>query len=138
MPSHEAGSAVRYLFLLGRVLYGGFLLLNAYHHFSGVNAMAPYAASRGIPAPKLAVLGSGVLLLLGGLSILFGIKPTIGILCVVLFLLPVTLTMHNYWADKEPQARQSNQIQFHKNVALLGAALMFLAIAEPWWLSLGH
>jgi hypothetical protein len=46
--------------------------------------------------------------------------------------------MHNYWADKEPQARQANQIQFHKNVALLGAALMFLAIAEPWWLSLGH
>ena len=138
MPSHEVGSAVTYLFLLGRVLYGGFLLLNAYHHFTSVNAMAPYAASKGIPAAKAAILGSGVLLLLGGLSILFGIKPRLGILCVVLFLLPVTLTMHNYWADKDPQARQMNQIQFHKNVALLGAALMFLAIAEPWWLSLGR
>ena len=79
-----------------------------------------------------------MLLVLGGLSILFGIRPRLGVLCVVLFLLPVTLTMHNYWADKEPHARQANQIQFHKNVALLGAALMFLAIAEPWWLSLGH
>jgi putative oxidoreductase len=138
MPSHDAGSAVRYLFLLGRMLYGGFLLVNAYRHITGVNSMAPYAASRGIPAPKAAVLGSGVLLLLGGLSILFGIKPKLGILCVVLFLLPVTLTMHNYWSDKEPQARQMNQVQFHKNVALLGATLMFLAIAEPWWLSLGH
>ena len=52
MPSHDPGAAVRYLFLLGRVLYGGFLLLNAYHHFTGVNAMAPYAASRAFRLPK--------------------------------------------------------------------------------------
>jgi uncharacterized membrane protein YphA (DoxX/SURF4 family) len=128
---------VRYLFLLGRILYGGFFLLNAYRHFTRAAAMAPYAGSRGVPAPKAAILGSGVLLLLGGLSILLGVRPRLGILCVVLFLLPVTFTMHNYWADRDPQARQMNEVQFSKNVALLGAALMLLAIPEPWWLSLG-
>jgi hypothetical protein len=46
--------------------------------------------------------------------------------------------MHNYWADTDPQMRQANEIQFHKNLALLGAALMLLAIPEPWVLSLGR
>jgi putative oxidoreductase len=137
MPSHEASVAVRYLFLLGRILYGGFFLRNAYNHFTGVSAMAPYAGSKGVPAPRAAILGSGVLLALGGLSILLGVKPKLGIVCVVLFLLPVTFTMHNYWADRDPQSRQMNQIQFNKNIGLLGAALMLLAIPEPWWFSVG-
>jgi hypothetical protein len=55
-----------------------------------------------------------------------------------LFLIPVSVTMHNYWADKDPQTRQTNEIQFHKNVALLGAALALLAIPEPWPLSLNY
>jgi putative oxidoreductase len=86
----------------------------------------------------LAVLGSGVLLALGGLSILLGVQPKWGVLFLVLFLVPVTFTMHNYWADKDPQMRQNNEINFHKNLALLGAALMLLAIPEPWPLSLAH
>lgn len=128
---------MKYLFLLGRILYGGFFLLNSYNHFTRASAMAPYAASKGVPAPKAAILGSGVLLLLGGLSMLLGVEPKLGVLCLVLFLLPVSLTMHNYWADKDPQARQMNEIQFRKNMGLLGAAFMLLAIPEPWWLSLG-
>ncbi len=100
--------------------------------------MAPFAASRGVPAPRAAILGSGVLLALGGLSVLLGVRPTWGVVCLVLFLVPVTFSMHNYWADKDPQARQSNQIQFQKNLAILGGALMLLAIPQPWVLSIGH
>ena len=127
-----------YLFLLGRILYGGFFLVNSYRHFTGVSSMAPYAASKGVPSPQLAVLGTGVLLALGGLSVLLGLQPKWGVLFLMLFLVPVSFMMHNYWADKDPQMRQNNEIQFHKNLALLGAALMLLAIPEPWPLSLGH
>jgi putative oxidoreductase len=127
-----------YLFLLGRILFGGFFLFNGYRHFSGVSAMTPYAASKGVPAPRLAVLGSGVLLVLGGLSVLLGVRPKWGVLCLALFLIPVSLAMHNYWADKDPAMRQNNEIQFHKNLALLGAALTLLAIPEPWPLSLAR
>jgi putative oxidoreductase len=100
--------------------------------------MAPYAASKGVPAPQLAVLGSGVLLALGGLSVLLGVRPKWGVLSLALFLIPVSFAMHNYWTDRDPQMRQNNQIQFSKNLALLGAALMLLAIPEPWALSLGR
>jgi uncharacterized membrane protein YphA (DoxX/SURF4 family) len=127
-----------YLFLLGRILFGGFFLFNSYRHLTRASDMAPYAASKGVPAPKVAVLGSGVLLALGGLSVLLGVRPKWGVLFLTLFLIPVSFTMHNYWADKDPQMRQINEIQFHKNLALLGAAFMLLAIPEPWVLSLGH
>jgi putative oxidoreductase len=129
---------MEYLFLLGRILFGGFFLFSGFRHFTRASAMAPYAASKGVPAPRLAVLASGVLLVLGGLSVLLGVKPKWGVLFLALFLVPVSFAMHNYWADRDPQMRQMNEVNFHKNLALLGAALMLLAIPEPWLLSLGY
>src|SRR2546422_943049 len=67
---------MQYLFLAGRVLYGGFFLLAGIDHFRHVQMMTPYAAAKGIPAPRLAVLGSGSLIILGGLSVLLGVRPT--------------------------------------------------------------
>jgi putative oxidoreductase len=127
-----------YLFLLGRILYGGFFLLAGSRHFTQLNGMVPYAASKGVPAPKIAVLGSGLLAVLGGLSIVLGLWPRCGALLIAVFLLPVSFAMHNFWADKDPQARQLNQVQFQKNMALLGGALMLLMIPEPWVLGLGR
>jgi putative oxidoreductase len=127
---------MQYLFLAGRVLYGGFFLLAGIDHFRHVGMMAPYAASKGIPAPRLGVLGSGLLLILGGLSILLGVRPTWGVLFLTLFLLPTSFLMHNYWAATDPSVRQMDQTNFKKNIALLGAAWMLLLIPQPWPLSL--
>lgn len=126
-----------YLFLLGRVLYGGIFILNAINHFQNSSMMSGYAASKGVPAARLAILGTGVLMLLAGLSIIFGIYPTWGIILVTVFLVPTTLMMHNFWADTDPMARLNNFINFQKNAALLGAAWMFLMVPQPWELSLG-
>jgi uncharacterized membrane protein YphA (DoxX/SURF4 family) len=126
-----------YLFLIGRILFGGFWLIYALQHFQNASMMAGYVASKGVPAAKVAVLGSGVLLLLGGLSMLLGVYPTLGSACLTLFLVPTTLIMHNFWADKDPAARMNNLINFHKNTALLGALWMITLVPEPWALSLG-
>jgi hypothetical protein len=56
---------------------------------------------------------------------------------VCVFLVPATLIMHNFWADKDPSARMSNQINFHKNTALLGALWMINMVPQPWVFSLG-
>ena len=126
-----------YLFLLGRILYGGFFILAGVNHFRNTVMMTGYAASKGIPAPRVAVLGSGVLVLLGGLSIALGFRPTWGVTFLTVFLVPTTLSMHNFWADTDPSARMNNLVNFEKNTALLGAALMFLMLPQPWLFSLG-
>lgn len=127
---------MQYLFLAGRVLYGGFFLLAGIDHFRRVDMMTPYAASKGIPAPRLGVLGSGLLIVLGGLSVLLGVRPTWGVLLLTLFLLPTSFLMHNYWAATDPSVRQLDATNFKKNVALLGAAWMLLLVPQPWPLSL--
>lgn len=126
-----------YAFLAGRALFGGFFFLAGIEHFRHVAMMAPYAASKGVPAPRLGVLGSGALIFGGGLSVLLGYHPTWGLLAIALFLIPTTFIMHNYWKATEPMAKMLDQTNFQKNIALLGATLMLLSVSQPWPLSVG-
>jgi putative oxidoreductase len=125
-------------FLIGRIIVGLYYINSGVHQFTGLNKMAGYAGSKGVPVPKLAVAGSAGLLVIGGLSLLLGFHPVIGVAAVVLFLVGITPVMHNFWAMKDPQHRMSEMINFTKNVALLGSALMFLAIPRPWPFSIGY
>ncbi len=127
---------MKILFLMGRVIFGGYFAYSGLNHFLSLSMMAGYAKSKGLPYPSLAVAFTGVLLLFGGLSILLGVFPRIGILFLVIFLIPTTFIMHNFWAISEPQVKMIERINFMKNMALLGATLMFVAIPLPWKLSL--
>jgi putative oxidoreductase len=96
-----------------------------------------YAKARGTPSPKLAVGGAGVILLLGGLSMLLGVYPVVGIILLIIFLLGVSFQMHAYWKVDDAQMKQIDMINFTKNLALVGALLMFLLLPHPWPMSLG-
>ena len=125
-----------YLFLAGRILYGGFLLFSGIDHFRHAQVLTVHAGAKGVPAPHAMVIASGLLIIFGGLSILWGLRPTWGVLFITLFLVPTSLVIHNYWADTNPGVKQANFTNFKKNVALLGAAWMFLMIPQPWPFSL--
>ena len=125
-------------FLIGRVIVGGFFLMNGFHHFAQLNMMTGYAKSKGVPAPALAVGGSGVLLFLGGLSLLLGYHPTIGAALLVIFLLGVSFGIHNFWTVQDQQAKQVEMTNFLKNMAILGLLLMTVAIPRPWLMSLRY
>ncbi len=71
-------------------------------------------------SPKLAVAGTGVILLLGGLSMLLGVYPVVGIILLIVFLLGVSFQMHAYWKVDDAQMKQIDMINFTKNMALRG------------------
>ena len=125
-------------FLIGRVIVGCFFLMNGFNHFAQLSMMTGYAKSKGIPAPKLAVGGSGVLLFLGGLSLLLGYHPTIGAALLVTFLLGVSFGIHNFWTVQDQQAKQVEMTNFLKNMAILGLLLMTVAIPRPWLMSIRY
>jgi uncharacterized membrane protein YphA (DoxX/SURF4 family) len=118
--------------LIGRLLFGGLFVYNGLNHFRNRAAMVGYTQFKGVPAPAAAVVASGVWLLAGGLSIVLGVRPRMGALMIMIFLLAVTPMMHNYWAVTDENQRLNDFINFQKNAALLGAALMLLAIPSPW------
>jgi len=113
---------LKFTTLLGRVLYSLIFITAAPGHFKA--GTIAYAASNGVPMANILVPLSGVLALLGGLSVLLGYKAKCGAWLLVLFLVPVTLTMHKFWVLPDPNAAMMQQIMFMKNVSMLGAALL--------------
>jgi putative oxidoreductase len=124
------------LFLVGRIVLGAYFLYNAANHFLRLEPMSAYVAAHNVPFPTVAVVLAGLLLLVAGLSFLLGVVPKLGVAAAVLFLVPVTLVVHQFWAVGDAQARMAETVNFTKNFALAGAALMFLAVPEPWPYSL--
>ena len=129
-------NTMEYLFLVSRILFGGYFVLAGINHFRNLAGTAGYAASKGVPFPKVAVIGTGLLLLLGGLGIVLGLYVRFAILLLVVFLIPVTFKMHQFWKVQDPMQKMGERINFEKNIALAGAALAYLFIALPWALAL--
>ncbi|MBC2905768.1 DoxX family protein [Streptomyces cupreus] len=116
------------LVLIGRILFAALFLASAAGHLTRTRAMAGYAASRGVPLAVPATIGSGLLILVGGLSVLLGIWADLGALLLVVFLVPAAVLMHRFWRERDPQARQGELVHFQKDLALAGASLMLLAL----------
>lgn len=117
-----------YLAPTGRLFYSVIFLLAGPSHFNP--AMIGYAAAAGVPMPSIAVPLSGIIAFVGGLSIALGYKARWGAWLLVLFLVPVTLTMHRFWGLSDPQLALMHQAMFMKNVALLGTALLITVVGS--------
>jgi len=113
---------MRYLVLLGRICFAAIFILAAPGHFKAQEIA--YAANAGVPLASLAVPVAGLIALAGGLSVAFGYRAKIGAWLLVLFLVPVTITMHNFWTVTDPMMAQLQMAMFMKNVGLMGGALL--------------
>lgn len=118
-------------FVIGRIIFGAFFLSSGVNHLRHRKEMKPYVESKGLPAPELMVTLSAVPLLVGGTSMVLGIKPKWGALAVLGFLAGVSPIMHDFWKTENPQERQQSMINFLKNMALAGASLAFMSVEQP-------
>jgi uncharacterized membrane protein YphA (DoxX/SURF4 family) len=128
----------RAVFLIGRLVVGGFYLYAGIDNLLHLGEKVGYAAFKGVPLPLLSIIVASILLLIGGMSILTGYRPTLGVGAVILFLVPVTLLMHNFWTIADPQMRMIEMHAFQGNVALIGSALLLLGVPQPWAWSLNN
>lgn len=122
--------AFEWLFLAGRILFSALFLLSGLTHFMQLDETSQYAGQKGVPAPRLMTIVTGIAILLGGLSILFWTQVIVGAWLVAGFLLLAAFTIHDFWAVEDPQQAQIEMQQFMKNVALAGAAIVFYVVAQ--------
>jgi len=113
---------VRYTLLAGRQLFSMIFIIASAGHFSPQTIES--AARHGVPMPGFLVPASGVIALVGGLSVLFGFQARLGAWLLVLFLIPITLVMHNFWAAPDVTTFQIERAMFMKNLTMLGGALL--------------
>lgn len=113
---------MQYVVLLGRILYSAIFILASVGHFSP--QAIKYAGYMGVPIPMVLVPISGLLALVGGLSILVGYRARWGAWLIVVFLVFITLWMHRFWNLPDPTMASIQEVMFLKNLSMLGAALL--------------
>lgn len=116
------------LLIVGRVLFALIFINSGIAHLTKLNDMTGYAQFKKVPAPKLAVIVTGLMLIVGGLYIALGVYADLGALLLAIFLVPTAFMMHNFWTIQDPQAKQGEMINFFKNLSLAGAALIIFVL----------
>ena len=114
--------------LVGRILFAFMFVASGLNHLTKAEAMAGYAAYKKVPAPKLANLLSGVLMVLGGLSIILGVYADLGAVVLAVLLVAMAVKMHDFW-NAQGEAKQPEMIGFMKNISMAGGALFLFAYA---------
>ena len=116
--------------LLGRLLFVVIFLGAAYSQVTGFAGTKGYMAAvmTGLPDGVLSVLLAGAIAFMtaGGLGVLLGLQTRWSALLLAVFLVIVTPIFHAFWAAPPEQA-QMQLIEFQKNLAMLGGALLLLA-----------
>jgi putative oxidoreductase len=116
------------LLLIARIVFCSIFAASAFGHFTQTAGMAAYAESKGVPNGRVAVLGGGVVLVAGVVSLLLGLWADLGALALLCFLVPTAFIMHPFWKETDPQSQQAEQVQFMKDISLAGAALALFVL----------
>lgn len=112
--------------ILGRIIFGAYFLYSGFNHFKNEQGMIGYVKSKGVPSPRLAVLGTGAILIIGGLGLLLGMYMRESAAILLVFMVPTTFIMHAFWKTHDPMHKMNDQVAFMKNAALIAALLMMI------------
>jgi len=117
-----SGSWTRYLVLVGRVAFAAIFVLFAPPDFTPQGITE--AAKLGVPLAPILVPLAGLIGLAGGLSVILGYRAKVGAWLLILFLVPVTAILHNFWAVRDPMMAQFQLGFFLANVSRIGTCLL--------------
>ena len=113
--------------LVARILMGGMFLLSGIQKFQGIDGVAGYIASAGLPAPLALAWIVAVFEVLAGAAIILGKYFREAAILLAVFVVIVSFPFHGpgLWETDITQ-----QIFFTKNTAIL-AGLLFMAAHGP-------
>ena len=112
--------------LIGRILLCILFIESGFGKIGGFEGTAGYIASRGLPLPQVLAALSILIELGGGLLVLLGWKTRWVALVLIVFMIVITPIFHNFWSAPAAAAA-AQQINFMKNVSILGGIFLLLA-----------
>lgn len=111
--------------LLGRVLLAAMFVFSGYGKLTGFAGTVGYITSKGLPMPQVLAAIAILIELGGGLLIVFGLKTRWAAAAFIAFLLVITPIFHHFW-DVPAEQMMGQQINFMKNVTIVGGMLLLL------------
>lgn len=113
----------------GRAFLGALFFISGLGKIAGFAGVAGWMASSGVPFASALLAVTIVIEVLGGLALITGYKARLAAIGLALFLVPVTLVFHAFWAADA--ANFQNQLTaFLKNLAILGGMLLVIERAR--------
>ncbi|HSS71345.1 MAG TPA: DoxX family protein [Casimicrobiaceae bacterium] len=112
--------------LVGRILLSILFIISGFEKISGFEGTAASIAGHGLPFSQVLAAGAIVIELGGGLAVLAGWKTRWVALALIVFMIVITPIFHNFWSAPPAQA-MNQQINFMKNVSILGGIFLLLA-----------
>lgn len=112
--------------LIGRILISVMFLWSGVGKIAAFSMMTGYAEAKGLPLPAVGIAAAAVIEILGGLAVLTGFQTKLASWALFVYLIPVTLLFHNFWAVRGADHVDA-QIHFLKNVAIMGGLLILAA-----------
>jgi uncharacterized membrane protein YphA (DoxX/SURF4 family) len=128
------------LFVIGQVIAGLYFINSGIAHLTKLEAMTGYAKYKKLPAAKLGVILSGLVLFVGGVFILLGYYVDLAAVALAAFLIVAAIIFHNFWTIEDATAKMGDMVNFMKNFGLAGVLLMiagFAALAAKNGLDIG-
>ncbi len=117
------------LILVARVLLTVLFVLSGFGKLTDYAGTVGYMAHVGAPLPSVAAVVAIVMELLVGAALLVGLRVRPLALLLMLFVAGTALLGHPFWS-MEGAERGLNQVQFLKNLSIMGG-LLLLAVAGP-------
>jgi uncharacterized membrane protein YphA (DoxX/SURF4 family) len=116
------------VFLIGRILLAIPFVLAVQIHLVKREQGVQYARMYNVPLAEFGVPFTGVMAVLGGISVVLGIWGDLGALLIAAFLVLITPFMHAFWREQDAMQKANQMAHFTKNVALLGGALVLFYV----------
>jgi len=112
--------------LLGRILLSFIFFFEAYDYFAyeslNKNAMKIYGLTWN---QDFFLYGAIFLLFFGALTILLGYRMRLGALLLMVYWIPLTFIVHNFWIEESgSDIYRLQSILFMKNIAIMGGLLI--------------
>jgi len=118
--------------LAGRILLAVIFVISGYGKIGGFQGVVGYIGSKGLPMPEVLAALTIALELGGGLLLMLGWKVRWVAVLFFLGLIPTTLIFHRFWGIDAAQV-QAQQINFLKNVSIMGGMLLAFAYGPGAW-----
>jgi putative oxidoreductase len=112
--------------LVGRLCMAAIFLWSGLGKIGGFGGFAGGLGDQGLPVPTVAAVVAIVLEAGGAALVILGLLTRPAAAALALFTIAATLIAHDFWTI-EGAERQMQQIQFMKNLGLLGGFLVLIA-----------
>lgn len=115
--------------LAGRILLAVIFLMSGIDKIGAFAGTSGYMASKGLPMADVLLAITIVIEIGGALMLILGWKAKLGAAALFLWMIPVTIMFHNFWA-MPPADQQMQMIMFMKNLGLMGGMLYIMAFGS--------